>query len=124
MGRAGTCPSCGEPVSQFAAGCAICGADLEAHRRAAEERRGARKLPRAPAVSVPHVRVEDEWLLVGLTALLVLLAPLFGVVLAVLGTRNPKFANAPPWLIALCIVGVAMLFLPQVRFGLLQVVLG
>ena len=26
------CPSCGERVSPFAAGCAICGADLDTHR--------------------------------------------------------------------------------------------
>ena len=35
------CPECGEPVSQFAAGCAICGADLEAHRRRLAERRAS-----------------------------------------------------------------------------------
>jgi hypothetical protein len=39
------CPNCGEPVSQFAAGCAICGYDLEAHRRNLAERRA----------SAPHV---------------------------------------------------------------------
>lgn len=37
-------PDCGEPVSQFAAGCAICGADLERHRREAAARR--RSMPR------------------------------------------------------------------------------
>jgi hypothetical protein len=26
------CPKCGEPVSPFAAGCAICGTDLQAPR--------------------------------------------------------------------------------------------
>jgi hypothetical protein len=26
------CPSCGERVSPFAAGCAVCGADLDIHR--------------------------------------------------------------------------------------------
>jgi hypothetical protein len=26
------CPNCKEPVSPFAAGCAICGADLDTHR--------------------------------------------------------------------------------------------
>jgi len=32
------CPDCGEPVSQFAAGCALCGANLIAARRRQEER--------------------------------------------------------------------------------------
>jgi peptidoglycan/LPS O-acetylase OafA/YrhL len=35
------CPDCGSTVSQFAAGCAICGADLVAARRARERRRQA-----------------------------------------------------------------------------------
>jgi hypothetical protein len=49
------------PVSVFAAGCAICGADLEAHRRALEERRMdvrmrrlARRLPRPPGRRQPE----------------------------------------------------------------------
>jgi hypothetical protein len=37
--RATRCPDCGEPVSVFAVGCAICGADLQQHRREIEERR-------------------------------------------------------------------------------------
>lgn len=35
------CPDCGSTVSQFAAGCAICGADLVAARQARERRRQA-----------------------------------------------------------------------------------
>lgn len=43
------CPQCGERVSPFAAGCALCGANLEAARRAASmhPRRGF-ELPRIP----------------------------------------------------------------------------
>jgi predicted amidophosphoribosyltransferase len=26
------CPNCGEPVTMFAAGCSICGAELDPHR--------------------------------------------------------------------------------------------
>lgn len=37
------CPECGSPVSQFAAGCVICGANLTAARRARESSR--RSLP-------------------------------------------------------------------------------
>jgi hypothetical protein len=45
------CPDCGSTVSQFAAGCAICGADLVAARQARERRQampsveGARLAP-------------------------------------------------------------------------------
>jgi hypothetical protein len=42
------CPSCGSTVSQFAAGCAICGADLVAARQARERRREA-----MPSLSAP-----------------------------------------------------------------------
>lgn len=40
------CPECGEPVSQFAAGCAICGADLEEARRDLAEKQASRRVPR------------------------------------------------------------------------------
>ena len=52
------CPNCGEPVSAFAAGCAICGAELDPERaagpRSIRERAGSawrakpRLLPRIP----------------------------------------------------------------------------
>ena len=65
---AGRCPHCGEPVSQFAAGCAICGFDLEAHRERLAERRAsaptavaAARLPgwlrRAPSADVHVTRL-------------------------------------------------------------------
>lgn len=44
------CPNCGQPVSAFAAGCAVCGADLEAERA----RRAAQRsfeLPRLPGIA-------------------------------------------------------------------------
>jgi predicted amidophosphoribosyltransferase len=43
--RATRCPGCGEPVSVFAAGCAICGTDLEQHRREIDQR----------GIDLPHV---------------------------------------------------------------------
>ena len=110
-------------MSPFAAGCAICGFDLEEHRRAAEERAAARKVPRAPAVSLPQVRVEDEWLLVGLTALCVAASPLLGIIIALFGLRNPRMANAHPWLIGLIVIAVATLILPPTRYGLLYLLL-
>jgi hypothetical protein len=42
------CPNCGSNVSQFAAGCAICGEDLVAARQARERRREA-----LPTLSAP-----------------------------------------------------------------------
>ena len=42
------CPNCGSTVSQFAAGCAICGEDLVAARRRLEQRREA-----LPSLSAP-----------------------------------------------------------------------
>src|SRR5215212_9445596 len=42
------CPNCGSAVSQFAAGCAICGENLIAAREALERRRAAR-----PSLSAP-----------------------------------------------------------------------
>jgi len=77
------CPNCKEPVSQFAAGCAICGTDLEAHRRAVAQRRASRRLPTMPQLS-------EDTLVVGLIALVAFAFPLAGIVLAALAlTRHP-----------------------------------
>ena len=46
MSAVNKCPNCGSTVSQFAAGCAICGEDLVAARAARERRREA--LPTVP----------------------------------------------------------------------------
>lgn len=109
-------------MSAFAAGCAICGYDLEAYRSERAAKREARpKVPSAPSVSLP--RVEDEYLLVGLTTILVLFVPLFGLILAVIGYRNPRFANAQVWFALLGVVALVMLVVPQVRFGIWQLVL-
>lgn len=42
------CPGCREPVSPFAAGCAICGTDLESARADLAARRAKRPQLRAP----------------------------------------------------------------------------
>ena len=67
------CPQCGEPVTPYAAGCAICGADIQGARRAREESR----LP-----SLPPIRLGDDALRFGIAVLVALAAPLFGVPLA------------------------------------------
>lgn len=77
------CPNCGEPVSQFAAGCAICGADLVEHRRQLEERRV--QLPSTPSV---RGRFDSHTLLVAFTILGTLLSPLIGMLLAGLGAQD------------------------------------
>ena len=57
------CPDCGEPVSAFAAGCALCGADLDPRRaqrpQTAPQRLGSawRTRPRLlPRIGLPHRR--------------------------------------------------------------------
>jgi hypothetical protein len=51
------CPNCGSTVSQFAAGCAICGENLTAAREALERRREARSV-KAPGW-LPEITAGD-----------------------------------------------------------------
>jgi hypothetical protein len=71
------CPKCREPVSQFAAGCAVCGTDLQAARAELAERRGKR--PHLPG-GVP--RLGDDAIRIGVTVLAALFSPLMGALLA------------------------------------------
>jgi hypothetical protein len=52
------CPDCGSTVSQFAAGCAICGSNLTAARQDLERRRAARPSLEAPTW-FPQVTAAD-----------------------------------------------------------------
>jgi hypothetical protein len=72
------CPKCREPVSQFAAGCAVCGTDLQAARAELAERRARR--PQLPGGGVP--RVGDDAIRIGVTVLAALFSPLMGALLA------------------------------------------
>jgi hypothetical protein len=59
MARAITkCPNCGSTVSQFAAGCAICGENLTAARQNLERRRAARPAL-VPPGWFPEISVGD-----------------------------------------------------------------
>ncbi len=59
MARAITkCPNCGSNVSQFAAGCAICGENLTAARQDLERRREARPSLAAPGW-IPEIAAGD-----------------------------------------------------------------
>ena len=71
------CPKCREPVSQFAAGCAVCGTDLHAARAGLEAKRAKR--PHLPG-GVP--RLGDDALRNGVTVLAALFSPLMGAALA------------------------------------------
>jgi hypothetical protein len=113
--NAGRCPNCGEPVSAFAAGCAICGFDLERHR--AEDAARRARLPSVPTPSVRLPEVDDDWLMLGLAAVLVLFVPLFGLILAVIGARDPRRANRRTWFIGLAVLAVAIMVLPATRYG-------
>jgi hypothetical protein len=72
------CPKCREPVSQFAAGCAVCGTDLQAARAEVAARRAKR--PHLPGAAVP--RLGDDALRIGVTVLAALFSPLMGALLA------------------------------------------
>ena len=67
------CPNCGEPVTPFAAGCAICGTDLQAARA----RLAARRRPQLPG----PVHLSDDALRIGVGALAALFAPVMGALL-------------------------------------------
>jgi hypothetical protein len=68
------CPNCGEQVSPFAAGCAICGEDLIAARSALAQRRSW-------IDRLPQVRFGNDWIVFGLCLLLALGAPVAGLIL-------------------------------------------
>jgi hypothetical protein len=115
------CPSCGEPVSQFAAGCAVCGADLEAHRtELAARRTSIPELPgRARLRGSGDVHVTRLVFAIAAT----LFAPFVGLVLAAWFAYHADqdgrdgIRNA---LIAVCVGAIAMLYLaPLSIWGLL-----
>jgi hypothetical protein len=72
------CPNCGEPVTPFAAGCAICGFDLEA-ARAARARRSAPVDRIGNRVAMP--RLGDDGLRIAIAVLVTIAAPFIGVLL-------------------------------------------
>jgi hypothetical protein len=68
------CPNCGEPVSPFAAGCAICGTNLEQARAELAARRARRP-------QLPGVRIGDDGVRIGVAVLAALFAPVMGALL-------------------------------------------
>jgi hypothetical protein len=116
--RATKCPGCGEPVSVFAAGCAICGADLVEHRRELEARRI--ELPQVPRAK-RRLRFDPHLALVALVLLATLLSPFLALIMAAVGAqdrhRNGQIGQRNLF-IALAVVNLALAFIPALRFGL------
>ena len=117
--RASACPNCGQPVSVFAAGCAVCGADLESHRRKLQRR--------APAPPRLGVRFDPHVVLVTFTVLAVLISPMLGLILALVGAqdrhRGGQIGQRNLFL-ALAGVDLLLFFVPAVRFGVLSLLYG
>jgi hypothetical protein len=116
--RATKCPSCSEPVSVIAAGCAICGTDLVEHRRELDARRI--DLPNIPRPS-SRVNFDAHLALVALVLLATLLSPFLALIMAAIGAqdrhRNGQIGQRNLF-IALALVNLALAFLPALRFGL------
>jgi hypothetical protein len=96
-------------VTQFAAGCSICGTDLEAARAALAERRARR--PALP--SLP--RVSDDLLPVGVSLLVALFSPLFGLLLSgflAYSADNDGLIRRRNLLLAVAALSVVLLFVP------------
>lgn len=81
MPSANSCPECRETIHPFAATCASCGADLDAHRR-----RRAAKSQRRLNVELPRLGDHGTELAIvsALMLLLSLFAPLFGLAFSLL----------------------------------------
>jgi hypothetical protein len=69
------CPNCREPVSPFAAGCAICGTDLEAARAALAAKRARR--PQLPGA----VWLSDDAIRIAVSVLAAVFSPVMGSLL-------------------------------------------
>ena len=103
MAGATTCPECGAKVSAFAAGCASCGADLEAHHRRrrlqAVEQAERRRLPRPDLSRIPLTRYEALYL--ALCVALLIWLSFLAIVAGLLGVLHGYYEGRRGW-VALC----------------------
>jgi hypothetical protein len=76
---ANVCPRCGASITPYAAGCGVCGADLERQRR---QRRA--RVPRTLSLPDTADNLPQNILLTALMVVVSLFAPLYGMVLAAL----------------------------------------
>lgn len=129
MARRGArvCPECGEPVTPFAAGCALCGADLEAWRR---RRESPGRLAQLPAARLRRPTLASERskdvALVAVLLLMAVVSPILCLLFAVLGARDRHLQGRLAARNAIAAIGIAnfaLLFVPSLRFGLFQLLL-
>ena len=117
--NANRCPSCGERVSPFAAGCALCGADLDPQRHT----------PGKASVSVPQpwrgtgARLSPDLIAVAVIVLLTLFAPLIGAFICALrayGEERGGRTRQRNIALALGVVCVLFLIFPLAQLDLLE----
>jgi hypothetical protein len=98
-------------VSQFAAGCAVCGTDLEVARASA----------RRPVRVADHIpRVDDSFLWAAVVGLIVLAMPVLGGLLAVYGIYSANLSSQARvrWVfVALAVVAAGLFVSPATRYG-------
>jgi hypothetical protein len=106
-------------VSVFAAGCAICGTDLEQHRRELDERPQLPHVPR-PTRRVP-LGLDAHAVLVALVLVATLLSPFLALIMAAVGAqdrhRNGQTGQRNLFL-GLALLNLVLAFVPELRFGL------
>jgi hypothetical protein len=114
--KAGRCPHCGERVSPFAAGCALCGASLDPRRH----QRGRR----GPSLSLPRLSLQREaTALVVILVLMAVFAPFFGALLGgYVAWDRARRGDVALQRVALAAAAasVVMLLIPGLQLGLLQ----
>jgi hypothetical protein len=116
MARAITkCPDCGSTVSQFAAGCAICGFDLVAARRERDQRRAKLSIPATGRL--PHITGED-FLIGALMIIVAFASPILGGVIAGLFALQAHNDRKIPRR-NLCLVGVGVAVVMLILISLL-----
>jgi hypothetical protein len=77
---ANVCPRCGAPVTPYAAGCGVCGADLERRRRGRQF--GLAALRRAAPTAGVTGSLFQNLVLIVLMLAVALFAPIFGLLVA------------------------------------------
>jgi hypothetical protein len=98
------CPSCGEPVSAFAAGCAICGADLEKARAERATRRRP-ELPGMPSLSAGGI----DWAQLAIALILAVAFSPLGLLLSVYwAVRHQRYGETSMMLVMLATAALAL----------------
>jgi hypothetical protein len=122
MPRAVThCPNCGQTVTPFAAGCAVCGTDLEAARaaRAARSAKLRIELPRA-RWSGGRATGAIDWVHLAVAVLVALAIPPVGLLLALFWASR-RHRDGEPVMTALMLAAAALaaaaIFAPEWFFS-------